>query len=123
MCARSWRPSFERLEEAGSLIEKCWSSTHQTTNLGTAFAGLKFLQNSQHHSMKRFIGVYGGYATRLLRLQRARGVRVLGADGCLSPLSSAGCGRHGEIKSEKRQSTCFTTRRKPNRLLVLMGAM
>jgi hypothetical protein len=35
----------------------------------TAFASLKFLQHSQHHLDETFIGVYGGYATRLLRLQ------------------------------------------------------
>jgi hypothetical protein len=35
----------------------------------TGFAGLKFLRHSQHHLDETFIGVYGGYATRLLRLQ------------------------------------------------------
>jgi hypothetical protein len=35
----------------------------------TAFAGLKFLEFSQRHLDEAFIGVYGGYATRLLRLQ------------------------------------------------------
>jgi hypothetical protein len=35
----------------------------------TGFAGLKFLQHSQRHLDDAFIGVYGGYATRLLRLQ------------------------------------------------------
>jgi hypothetical protein len=34
----------------------------------TGFAGLKFLQHSQRHLDDAFIGVYGGYATRLLRL-------------------------------------------------------
>jgi hypothetical protein len=35
----------------------------------TAFAGLKFLEFSQRHLDETFIGVYGGYAIRLLRLQ------------------------------------------------------
>ena len=35
----------------------------------TAFTGLKFLQHSQRHLDETFIGVYGGFATRLLRLQ------------------------------------------------------
>jgi hypothetical protein len=33
------------------------------------FAGLKFLRHSQHHLDELFIGIYGGYAHRLLRLQ------------------------------------------------------
>jgi integrase len=33
------------------------------------FAALKFLKHSQHHLDETFIGVYGGYGTRLLRLQ------------------------------------------------------
>ena len=33
------------------------------------FAGLKFLKHSQRHLDEVHIGVYGGYATRLLRLQ------------------------------------------------------
>jgi hypothetical protein len=37
--------------------------------VATGFAGLKFLQHSQRHLDEAFIGVYGGYATRLLRLQ------------------------------------------------------
>jgi hypothetical protein len=37
--------------------------------VATGFAGLKFLQRSQRHLDEAFIGVYGGYATRLLRLQ------------------------------------------------------
>ncbi len=32
----------------------------------TAFAGLKFLKHSQRHLDETFIGVYGGFATRLL---------------------------------------------------------
>ena len=35
----------------------------------TAFTGLKFLKHSQRHLDETFIGVYGGFATRLLRLQ------------------------------------------------------
>jgi hypothetical protein len=35
----------------------------------TGFAGLKFLKHSQRHLDETFIGVYGGYSTRLLRLQ------------------------------------------------------
>jgi hypothetical protein len=35
----------------------------------TGFAGLKFLRHSQRHLDETFIGVYGGYATRLIRLQ------------------------------------------------------
>jgi hypothetical protein len=35
----------------------------------TGFAGLKFLRHSQRHLDEVFIGVYGGYATRVLRLQ------------------------------------------------------
>jgi hypothetical protein len=37
--------------------------------VATGFAGLKFLRHSQRHLDEAFIGVYGGYATRLLRLQ------------------------------------------------------
>jgi hypothetical protein len=36
---------------------------------GTAFAGQKFLRQSQHHLDEIFINVYGGYALKLLRLQ------------------------------------------------------
>jgi hypothetical protein len=35
----------------------------------TGFTGLKFLQQSQRHLDEAFIGVYGGYGTRLLHLQ------------------------------------------------------
>jgi hypothetical protein len=35
----------------------------------TAFTSLKFLQHSQQHLDETFIGVYGGYAARLFRLQ------------------------------------------------------
>jgi hypothetical protein len=35
----------------------------------TGFAGLKFLRQSQHHMDETYVGVYGGYATKLLRLQ------------------------------------------------------
>jgi hypothetical protein len=35
----------------------------------TGFAGLKFLRQSQQHMDEIFIDVYGGYATKLLRLQ------------------------------------------------------
>src|SRR5215211_1399866 len=34
-----------------------------------AFASFKFLHHSQRHLDESFVGVYGGYATRLLRLQ------------------------------------------------------
>jgi hypothetical protein len=34
-----------------------------------AFTGLKFLGQSQRHMDEIYIGVYGGYATKLLRLQ------------------------------------------------------
>jgi hypothetical protein len=37
--------------------------------VATGFTGLKFLQQSQRHLDEAFIGVYGGYGTRLLRLQ------------------------------------------------------
>jgi hypothetical protein len=37
--------------------------------VATGFAALKFLQRSQRHLDEAFIGVYGGFATRLLRLQ------------------------------------------------------
>jgi hypothetical protein len=37
--------------------------------VATGFTGLKFLQHSQRHLDEAFISVYGGYATRLLRLQ------------------------------------------------------
>jgi hypothetical protein len=33
------------------------------------FAGLKFLRQSQHHMDEAFIGVYGGFAIKLIRLQ------------------------------------------------------
>jgi hypothetical protein len=35
----------------------------------TGFAGLKFLRQSQQHMDQTYIGVYGGYATKLFRLQ------------------------------------------------------
>jgi hypothetical protein len=37
--------------------------------VATGFAGLKFLQHGQRHLEDAYISVYGGYATRLLRLQ------------------------------------------------------
>jgi hypothetical protein len=37
--------------------------------VATGFTGLKFLKHSQRHLDETFVGVYGGYATRLLRLQ------------------------------------------------------
>ena len=37
--------------------------------VATGFTGLKFLNHSQRHLDETFIGVYGGYATRLLRLR------------------------------------------------------
>ena len=36
--------------------------------VAAGFAGLKFLTHSQRHMDETFIGVYGGYATQLLRL-------------------------------------------------------
>src|SRR5262245_39595801 len=42
----------------------------QTTRGGIrVFAGLKFLQRGQMHLEEAYITVYGGYSTRLLRLQ------------------------------------------------------
>jgi len=35
----------------------------------TGFAGLKFLRQSQHNMDETYVGVYGGYATKLLGLQ------------------------------------------------------
>jgi hypothetical protein len=37
--------------------------------VATGFAGLKFLQRGQSHLEEAYIEVYGGYSTRLLRLQ------------------------------------------------------
>jgi hypothetical protein len=37
--------------------------------VATGFVGLKFLRQSHHHMDEIFIDVYGGYATKLLRLQ------------------------------------------------------
>ena len=37
--------------------------------VATGFAGLKFLRQSQHHMDEIYIGVYGNYANKLLRLQ------------------------------------------------------
>src|SRR5947208_13277626 len=37
--------------------------------VATGFAGLKFLQRGQSHLEEAYISVYGGYSTRLLRLQ------------------------------------------------------
>jgi hypothetical protein len=37
--------------------------------VAAGFTGLKFLRHSQRHLDEAFIGVYGGYATRLLALQ------------------------------------------------------
>jgi hypothetical protein len=36
--------------------------------VATGFAGLKFLRQSQHHMDETYIAVYGGFATKLLRL-------------------------------------------------------
>jgi hypothetical protein len=35
----------------------------------TGFAGLKFLRQSQHNMDEIYVGVYGGYANKLFRLQ------------------------------------------------------
>jgi hypothetical protein len=35
----------------------------------TGFAGLKFLRQSQRHMDEALVSLYGGYATKLLRLQ------------------------------------------------------
>jgi hypothetical protein len=37
--------------------------------VATGFAGLKFLRQSQHHMDEIYIDVYGGFTTKLLRLQ------------------------------------------------------
>jgi hypothetical protein len=37
--------------------------------VATAFSGLRFLRQSQHHMAEDFIDVYGSYALKLLRLQ------------------------------------------------------
>ncbi len=37
--------------------------------VATGFAGLRFLRQSQHHMTEEFIGTYGPYANKLLRLQ------------------------------------------------------
>jgi hypothetical protein len=37
--------------------------------VATGFAGLKFLKLGQRHLEEAYISVYGGYGTRLLRLQ------------------------------------------------------
>ena len=37
--------------------------------VATAFAGMRFLRQSQKHMTEEYIRVYGGYAQRLLRLQ------------------------------------------------------
>ena len=37
--------------------------------VATGFAGLKFLQHGQRHLEEAYISVYGGYGTRLKRLQ------------------------------------------------------
>ena len=37
--------------------------------VATGFAGLKFLRQSQHHMDEIYIDVYGGFATKLFRLQ------------------------------------------------------
>jgi hypothetical protein len=37
--------------------------------VATGFGGLKFLRQSQHHMDEIYIDVYGGYATKLFRLQ------------------------------------------------------
>ena len=37
--------------------------------VAAGFAGLKFLRQSQQHMDEIYVGVYGGYATKLLRLQ------------------------------------------------------
>jgi hypothetical protein len=46
--------------------------------VATGFTGLKFLKHSQRHLDETFIGVYGGYATRLLRWTGPRFDRTLG---------------------------------------------
>jgi hypothetical protein len=37
--------------------------------IATGFSGLRFLRQSHRHMTEDFIGVYGGYAIKLLRLQ------------------------------------------------------
>jgi hypothetical protein len=62
----------------------------------TAFASLKFLQHSQHHLDETFIGVYGGYATRLLRLQ----LELIQALAFRCP----GSGRHHQCREGRQPS-------------------
>ena len=50
----------------------CSSSSVAQRARVKAFASFKFLQHSQRHLDESFIDVYGGYATRLLRLQFER---------------------------------------------------
>jgi hypothetical protein len=70
---------FDHLDEAtlNAAIALIASTTPQTELqalmavqiAATGFAGLKFLRQSQHHMDEIYIDVYGGYATKLLRLQ------------------------------------------------------
>ena len=48
---------------------RCQEALLAVQIVATGFAGLKFLQHGQSHLEEAYISVYGGYATRLLRLQ------------------------------------------------------
>jgi hypothetical protein len=76
----SLRPGpYDQLDAAtlNAAIALIWSVTPQTELaaliaveiVATGFAGLKFLRQSQHHMDEIYIDVYGGFATKLLRLQ------------------------------------------------------
>ncbi len=58
------------------------------------FAGHKFLRQSQHHLDEIFIGVYGNYAIKLLRLQLDMGGKSW--NGCSAMVLSSGLGRGGK---------------------------
>jgi len=74
------RPNpFEHLDEATlnaaiALVASMQRQTEVQALLaveiaGTAFAGQKFLRQSQHHLDKNYINVYGNFGIKLLRLQ------------------------------------------------------
>ena len=77
--------------------------------VATGFAGLKFLQRSQRHLDEAHIGVYGGYGTRLLRLQLETGQPAAWsqADGrgatCAYPFRRPGGGRHHRFEEGRRR--------------------
>jgi hypothetical protein len=67
------------------LSPRCLEALLAVQIAATGFASLKFLQLGQRHLEDAYIEVYGGYGTRLLRLQLA----LYGVDPRISALPQA----------------------------------